>query len=76
LTILGILGGAIVMTAQQFSGINIIAFYSSTIFAQAGYDSKHAHLASFGSGLVNFFFVFPDDMEPSDPFNSPPQLLH
>lgn len=45
--------------AQQFSGINIMAFYSSTIFAQAGYDSKHTLLASFGFGLVNFLFAFP-----------------
>lgn len=47
------------MTAQQFSGINIMAFYSSTIFAQAGYDAKHTLLASFGFGLVNFVFAFP-----------------
>ena len=53
------MGGAIVMTAQQFSGINIMAFYSSTIFAQAGYDAKHTLLASFGFGLVNFVFAFP-----------------
>jgi hypothetical protein len=36
-----------------------MAFYSSTIFAQAGYDSKHTLLASFGFGLVNFVFAFP-----------------
>ena len=53
------ISGAIVMTAQQFSGINIMAFYSSTIFAQAGYDSKHTLLASFGFGLMNFVFAFP-----------------
>jgi hypothetical protein len=46
-------GGAIVMTAQQFSGINIMAFYSSTIFSQAGYTTKQCLLASFGFGLVN-----------------------
>ncbi|KAE8446528.1 hypothetical protein EG329_011860 [Mollisiaceae sp. DMI_Dod_QoI] len=53
------LGGAIVMTAQQFSGINIMSFYSSTIFAQAGYNTLHTLLASFGFGLVNFVFAFP-----------------
>ena len=53
------IGGAIVMTAQQFSGINIMAFYSSTIFAEAGYNTVHTLLASFGFGLVNFLFAFP-----------------
>lgn len=51
--------GAIVMMAQQFSGINIMAFYSSTIFAQAGYTPRQCLLASFGFGLVNFSFAFP-----------------
>ncbi|KAF2187909.1 hypothetical protein K469DRAFT_661298 [Zopfia rhizophila CBS 207.26] len=53
------LGGAIVMTAQQFSGINIMAFYSSTIFAEAGYSTTQCLFASFGFGLVNFIFAFP-----------------
>lgn len=39
---------SIIVIAQQFSGINIMAFYSSTIFAEAGYDTKQALLASFG----------------------------
>lgn len=41
------------MTAQQFSGINIMSFYSSTIFSEAGYTTKQCLLASFGFGLVN-----------------------
>ncbi|KAF2111260.1 hypothetical protein BDV96DRAFT_189689 [Lophiotrema nucula] len=53
------LGGAIAMTAQQFSGINIMAFYSSTIFAEAGYSVRQCLFASFGFGLVNFIFAFP-----------------
>jgi hypothetical protein len=53
------LGGAIVMTAQQFSGINIMSFYSSTIFSQAGYSTFQCLMASFGFGLVNFVFAFP-----------------
>jgi hypothetical protein len=53
------IGGAIVMTAQQFSGINIMAFHSSTIFAEAGYSTLNTLLASFGFGLVNFIFAFP-----------------
>jgi hypothetical protein len=47
------------MTAQQFSGINIMAFYSSTIFAEAGYTTKQCLFASFGFGLINFLFAFP-----------------
>ena len=44
----------IVMIAQQFSGINIMAFYSSTIFVEAGASQKASLIASFGFGLVNF----------------------
>jgi len=49
----------VVMIAQQMCGINIIAFYSSTIFHQAGYSARQALLASFGFGLVNWLFAFP-----------------
>ncbi|KAK2738042.1 hypothetical protein FQN57_007308 [Myotisia sp. PD_48] len=48
-----------VMIAQQMCGINIIAFYSSTIFREAGAGDTEALLASFGFGLVNFVFAFP-----------------
>ncbi|KAJ7057081.1 general substrate transporter [Mycena amicta] len=34
------LGGFLVMAAQQFSGINIMSFYSSTIFSEGGYDTR------------------------------------
>lgn len=36
-----------------------MAFYSSTIFRDAGADDKTALLASFGFGLVNFVFAWP-----------------
>lgn len=49
----------IVMLAQQFSGIGIMSFYSSTIFAQAGSSTRSTLLASWGFGLVNFLFAFP-----------------
>ncbi|MCJ1408520.1 hypothetical protein MMC19_002595 [Ptychographa xylographoides] len=49
----------IVMIAQQMCGINIIAFYSSTVFQQAGASNITALLASFGFGLVNFVFAWP-----------------
>lgn len=48
-----------VMIAQQMCGINIIAFYSTTIFAEAGYNEFQALLASFGFGMVNWLFAFP-----------------
>lgn len=48
-----------VMIAQQMCGINIIAFYSSTVFANAGASTLGALLASFGFGIINFVFAFP-----------------
>jgi MFS family permease len=48
-----------VMIAQQMCGINIIAFYSSTVFKEAGASNLTALLASFGFGLVNFVFAWP-----------------
>lgn len=49
----------IVMIGQQMCGINIIAFYSSTIFREGGATNKVALIASFGFGLVNFAFAWP-----------------
>ncbi|TVY90916.1 putative metabolite transport protein [Lachnellula willkommii] len=48
-----------VMIAQQMCGINIIAFYSSTIFANSGFSPYQALFASWGFGLINFLFAFP-----------------
>ncbi|TVY73547.1 Polyol transporter [Lachnellula suecica] len=48
-----------VMIAQQMCGINIIAFYSSTIFAKSGFTPFQALFASWGFGLINFLFAFP-----------------
>ena len=45
--------------AQQMCGINIVAFYSSTIFVNAGYTAKQALEASWGFGLVNWLFALP-----------------
>ena len=53
------LASFVVMIAQQMCGINVIAFYSSTVFSQAGYTDKQALLASWGFGLVNWLFAFP-----------------
>ncbi|KAF2465801.1 uncharacterized protein BDR25DRAFT_378490 [Lindgomyces ingoldianus] len=50
---------AVVVISQQFSGINIMAFYSSTIFAEAGYSPKECLLVSMGFGLIMFVFAIP-----------------
>ena len=39
--------------------VNIIAFYSSTVFEQAGASTTNSLLASWGFGLVNFVFAWP-----------------
>lgn len=49
----------IVMIAQQMCGINIIAFYSSQVFADAGASVTGALLASWGFGIINFLFAWP-----------------
>lgn len=53
------LASFVVMIGQQMCGINIISFYSSTIFKEGGASEKTALLASFGFGLVNFLFAWP-----------------
>ncbi|KAI9742432.1 MAG: hypothetical protein M1818_003966 [Claussenomyces sp. TS43310] len=53
------LASFVVMIAQQMCGINIIAFYSSTVFKRAGASDFGALLASWGFGLVNFVFAWP-----------------
>ncbi|ODN80979.1 hypothetical protein L202_03089 [Cryptococcus amylolentus CBS 6039] len=53
------LASGVVMLAQQMCGINIIAFYSSSVFSQAGYGNLECLLASWGFGLINFIFAIP-----------------
>merc|ERR1712230_14196 len=53
------LASFVVMIAQQMCGINIMAFYSSTIFATSGASDIEALLGSFGFGAVNFLFAIP-----------------
>lgn len=48
-----------VMIAQQMCGINIIAFYSTTVFKENGADDYQALLSSLGFGLINWLFAFP-----------------
>lgn len=42
-------------------GINIIAFYSSSIFVDAGASENTALLQSWGFGAVNFAFAIPGE---------------
>ncbi|BGP56301.1 hypothetical protein JCM8202v2_003916 [Rhodotorula sphaerocarpa] len=50
---------SLVMFAQQFCGINAIAYYSSVIFSKAGFSQTQALLGSFGYGLINWVFSYP-----------------
>lgn len=47
------------MISQQLCGINIIAFYSSTIFAESGFSQFAALMASTVFGFVNFVMALP-----------------
>ncbi|RBR16021.1 uncharacterized protein FIESC28_07108 [Fusarium coffeatum] len=47
------------MFMQQFCGVNVIAYYSTTIFQNAGYSLSEALLVSMGGGLINFLFAIP-----------------
>lgn len=49
----------IVMFMQQFCGVNVIAYYSTTIFIQGGYSQSNALLASMGTGILNWIFAIP-----------------
>ncbi|KAK4032097.1 hypothetical protein C8A01DRAFT_41473 [Parachaetomium inaequale] len=49
----------IVMFMQQFCGVNIIAYFSSEIFREAGYDNVSALAASLGFGVINWLFAIP-----------------
>ncbi|KAL1652188.1 hypothetical protein SLS58_000315 [Diplodia intermedia] len=53
------LASFVVMLGQQLCGINIIAFYSSTVFRSAGAGRLESLLASWGFGLINFLFAIP-----------------
>jgi MFS family permease len=48
-----------VMIAQQMCGINIVAFYSTSIFEEAQMGRFNAVIGSFGFGLINWLFSFP-----------------
>jgi len=52
-------GASTVMLAQQMCGINIISFYSSSIFTDVGYTDVQALYASLGYGAVQVVFTIP-----------------
>ncbi|KAK6437479.1 hypothetical protein LTR95_006331 [Oleoguttula sp. CCFEE 5521] len=52
-------GASTVMIAQQMCGINIISFYSSTIFRNVGYTATQALYASLGYGAIQVVFTIP-----------------
>ncbi|OBS29482.1 hypothetical protein FPOA_03419 [Fusarium poae] len=47
------------MFMQQFCGVNVIAYYSTRIFRNAGYSLSEALLVSMGGGIINFLFAIP-----------------
>lgn len=47
------------MFMQQFCGVNIIAYYSSAVFRDAGFSDVSALAASLGFGVVNWLFAIP-----------------
>ncbi|ODV98143.1 hypothetical protein PACTADRAFT_185445 [Pachysolen tannophilus NRRL Y-2460] len=49
----------ILMFMQQFCGINVIAYYSSSIFVKSGFSVISAMIASWGYGMISFVFVIP-----------------
>ena len=53
------LASVIVMFMQQFCGVNVIAYYSSNVFASSGFSTFQSLLASFGFGIINWVFAFP-----------------
>ncbi|KAI0737526.1 hypothetical protein C8Q80DRAFT_1115079 [Daedaleopsis nitida] len=53
------LASTIVMFMQQFCGVNVIAYYSSNIFAQANFTNIQALIASWGFGMLNWVFALP-----------------
>ncbi|CAI6234895.1 unnamed protein product [Periconia digitata] len=52
-------GASTVMLAQQMCGINIISFYSSSIFTEAGFSKDQALFASLGYGALQMVFTVP-----------------
>lgn len=53
-------GATILMFGQQFCGVNVIAYYSSSIIQEIANTSNiNALLGSWGFGMLNFLFAIP-----------------
>ena len=52
-------GASTAMLAQQMCGINIISFYSSSIFRDVGYTHDQSLYASLGYGAIQVVFTIP-----------------
>ncbi|EXJ64697.1 hypothetical protein A1O7_01035 [Cladophialophora yegresii CBS 114405] len=46
-------------SAQQWYGLSVMAYYSTTIFIESGYSTTSALLASMGTGILNWVFALP-----------------
>lgn len=53
------LAASVVMIAQQMCGINVISFFSSSIFEEVTGSVTKSMWASWGYGLINFLFAIP-----------------
>jgi len=53
------LGAFLVMFMQRFCGINVIAYYSSSILVENGFGQFEALLGSWGFGMINWLFAIP-----------------
>jgi hypothetical protein len=45
--------------APRFCGVNVIAYYSSEVFVQGGFNELSALAASLGWGVINWLFAIP-----------------
>lgn len=54
-----VIASELVMFMQQFCGVNVIAYYSSEVFIEAGIPVVNALAASLGFGIINFLFAIP-----------------
>jgi hypothetical protein len=48
-----------VLTATEFCGVNVIAYYSTAIFISAKFQRSDALLVSLGTGIVNWLCELP-----------------
>lgn len=53
------LASFVLMIGHELCGINIISFYSSSVFTEAGSTSTEALFASWGFGIANVVFALP-----------------